>query len=73
MYSEPWKLLVPDFDANVMAPPPACPNSGLKPLVSTENSVMASTDGVKNAVSTVSAFRFVFTEMPSNVAPKAPV
>ena len=54
-----------------MAPPPAWPNSGLKPLVSTANSVIASTDGVRNAVSTVSALRFVFTEMPSSVAPNA--
>ena len=65
-------MLVPDLDANVMAPPPACPNSGLKPLVSTENSVMASTEGVRNAVSVVSALRFVLTEMPSSVAPNAP-
>ena len=55
-----------------MAPPPACPNSGLKPLVSTENSVIASTEGVRNAVSTTSALRLVFTEMPSSVAPNAP-
>ena len=55
-----------------MAPPPAWPNSGLKPLVSTENSVMASTEGVRKAVSTTSALRFVFTEMPSRVAPNAP-
>ena len=65
-------MLVPDLEANVIAPPPACPNSGLKPLVSTENSVMASTDGVRNAVSLVSALRFVFTEMPSSIAPNDP-
>ena len=42
---------MPDFDANVMLPPPAWPNSGLNPLVSTWNSVIASSDGVRNAVS----------------------
>ena len=55
-----------------MLPPPAWPNSGLKPLVSTENSVIASSDGVRNAVSPVSALRLVLTEMPSSVAPNAP-
>ena len=34
-----------------MLPPPAWPNSGLNPLVSTWNSVIASSDGVRNAVS----------------------
>jgi hypothetical protein len=65
-------MLVPDFDANVMPPPPAWPNSGLKPLVSTANSVIASSDGVRNAVSVMSAWRLVLTETPSSVAPNAP-
>ena len=56
----------------MITPPPAWPNSGLKPLVSTENSVIASSDGVRNAVSVVSALRFVFTDTPSSVAPNAP-
>ncbi len=71
-YTEPCNLLVPDLDANVMPPPPACPNSGLKPFVSTANSVIASSEGVRKAVSVVSALRFVLTEMPSSVAPNDP-
>src|SRR5262245_40823500 len=71
-YTEPDRLFVPDFDANVMLPPPAWPNSGLNPLVSTWNSVIASSDGVRNAVSTVSPCRLVLTEMPSSVAPNDP-
>ena len=63
---------MPDFEAKVMPPPPACPNSGLNPLVSTENSVIASSDGVRNAVSVMSACRLVFTDTPSSVAPNAP-
>ena len=60
-------------EANAIGAAAGLAVSGLKPFVSTENSVIASTDGVKNAVSTVSALRFVFTEIPSKVAPKAPV
>ena len=33
---------------------------------------MASSEGVRNAVSAVSALRFVFTDTPSSVAPNAP-
>ena len=65
-------MFVPDFDAKVMPPPPAWPNSGLKPLVSTANSVIASRDGVRNAVSVISACRLVLTDTPSRVAPNAP-
>ena len=54
-----------------MLPPPAWPNSGLNPFVSTWNSVIASSDGVRNAVSVVSPCRFVLTEIPSSVAPNA--
>ena len=37
-----------------------------------EHEVIASTDGVRKFVSAVFALRFVFTEMPSSVAPNAP-
>ena len=42
---EPWNSLVPDLEENVMIPPAACPYSALKPLESTVNSVIASTEG----------------------------
>ena len=45
-----------------MTPPPAWPYSALKPLVSTENSVSASTEGVLRAASAVSPERLVPTE-----------
>ena len=37
--------LVPDLEEKVITPPPAWPYSALKPLVSTVNSVIASSDG----------------------------
>ena len=52
---------MPDFEANVIMPPPACPYSALNPLVSTVNSVSASTEGVLSAASSVSPERFVPT------------
>ena len=43
-------MLEPERDTKLTAPPPAWPNSALKPLVSTANSVMASTDGELSVV-----------------------
>ena len=46
----PRNWLEPERDTKLTAPPPAWPNSALKPLVSTANSVMASTDGELSVV-----------------------
>ena len=41
----PWNWFVPDLETKLMVPPEAWPDSALKPLASTLNSVRASTDG----------------------------
>src|ERR1700686_4321211 len=54
-----------------MTPPEACPNSALYPLVSTENSVMASREGWLYWTITVYCARGLFDETPSSWVPYA--
>ena len=60
---------MPDFDENVMTPPPAWPYSALYPLVSTVNSVIASIEGAFDATQLFDSARVVFVETPSSVVP----
>src|SRR3954468_17208586 len=68
-YKEPCAWLVPDFDENVMTPPEACPYSALKPLVSTANSVTASSEGAFEETQLCDSARVVLAETPSSVVP----
>ena len=60
---------MPDLVTKVMTPPPAWPYSALKPLVSTVNSVIASTEGALEATQVFCRAREVSTETPSRVVP----
>ena len=68
-YAEPWNWLVPDFDTKFITPPPACPYSGLKPLVSTVNSVIASSEGEFVETQLFCSARVVFADTPSRFVP----
>src|SRR5690242_20277009 len=68
-YAEPWNWFVPDFETNVITPPPECPYSALNPLVSTVNSVMASTEGEFDDTQLLLSAREVFVDTPSRVVP----
>ena len=60
---------MPLLDAKLIMPPPAWPYSALKPLDSTVNSVIASTDGVLTATQEAVSARVVLAETPSRLVP----
>ena len=68
-YAEPWKSLLPLLDTKFIKPPPAWPNSALKPLVSTENSVIASSEGALVETQLLESARVVLAEIPSRLVP----
>src|SRR5271157_1718006 len=69
----PWSWLVPDLETKVMVPPEAWPDSALKPLPSTLNSVRASTDGENLVAASDWSAPFLPPAMdePSSATPKA--
>src|ERR1019366_5175940 len=69
----PCNWLVPDLETKVMVPPEAWPDSALKPLPSTLNSVRASTDGENLEAASPWSAPFLPPAMdePSSATPKA--